>query len=773
MMQKSVLLSMNSSKSAIFSLGKYLFYCFLFFLCASTKILGSFSPCFYGLFLTFCFLGENCFYLSLSYIIGCFLHNVNFQIIFFSVFLCLGSFIVVFLHKKLNKIMKNTACFIYSFLFGLVYIYINFTNLVGFYRSVINVLLNGIFMLCSINFFRVLKARKFNFSLNIDEIFYGCVVLGLIFCGLQNLNSGIFDIVKLFGTLIVLFSSSILKNSSSIFLSVVMGLGVGLCAGDLNYITLFAIMSIFTYVFKNFSKIYASLMVVLIDLLFCLFLKNELVFNSIMILPTLISGFVYVIFPNIFILKLKDIFNIEDENSSLKNILNQNKLQISKKLMYTAEVFYEMDKNFRKLVKGNLDINNAKTMVCEEIIRSNCEKCSQKDKCLKVFSEQITAVFENLVNVGFEKGKITLVDLPAYLTNRCVMLNQVVNCVNSLLEEYKNYTKSLGDLDSSKILIAEQLSGISHILVNLSNETKENVNMDYKTEKLIKEALIYNNIIPSEVVCFEKDEKTNVISMIIRNIDFDNDKIVSILSQICSTKMVLEDVLPGNDTGLSYVSYKTAPTYDVAIGVASAIKGGQDVCGDNYSAIKLFNDKFMFALCDGMGHGEKANKASELSISMIENFYKAGYDNQTILKSVNKLLNLGSEEVFSALDVSVIDLKNGEVDFIKQGATIGFIKTGCEINRVESNSLPLGILKEVTPKVTKTILSPDDIIIMLSAGIVDSFGEEDLTNFLKSLNKTNPQEIADYILKKSMQNQKNYPKDDMTVLVGKLFYNTF
>ena len=258
-------------------------------------------------------------------------------------------------------------------------------------------------------------------------------------------------------------------------------------------------------------------------------------------------------------------------------------------------------------------------------------------------------------------------------------------------------------------------------------------------------------------------------SMIIRNIDFDNDKIVNILSQICSTKMVLEDVLPGNDTGLSYVSYKTAPTYDVAIGVASAIKGGQDVCGDNYSAIKLFNDKFMFALCDGMGHGEKANKASELSISMIENFYKAGYDNQTILKSVNKLLNLGSEEVFSALDVSVIDLKNGEVDFIKQGATIGFIKTGCEINRVESNSLPLGILKEVT----KTILSPDDIIIMLSDGIVDSFGEENLTNFLKSLNKTNPQEIADYILKKSMQNQKNYPKDDMTVLVGKLFYNTF
>ena len=259
--------------------------------------------------------------------------------------------------------------------------------------------------------------------------------------------------------------------------------------------------------------------------------------------------------------------------------------------------------------------------------------------------------------------------------------------------------------------------------------------------------------------------------MIIRNIDFENDKIVNILSQICSTKMVLDDVLPGNNSDLTYVSYKTAPTYDIAIGVASAMKGGQDVCGDNYSTIKLFNDKFMFALCDGMGHGEKAKKASELSISMIENFYKAGYDNQIILKSVNKLLNLGSEDVFSALDVSIIDLKNGEVDFVKQGATIGFIKKGCEISRVESNSLPLGILQEVAPKVTKTILSPDDIIIMVSDGIVDSFREEELEIYLKGLNKSNPQEIADCILNSAKKNQKNYPKDDMTVLVGKLFYN--
>ena len=771
MTNKSVEISLNNSKLAIFSISKYIFYIFLFYLCASAKILGSFSPCFYGLFLTFCFLGENLFGLSLSYILGVFLHNIDFKTIFFTLFLCFIACFVVFLHKKFKKTLKTTTCCLYAFLFGLLYIYIYFSNLIEMYVAIINVLLNIVFMLCSLNFFKILKTRNFNLNLNTDEIFYGCVVLALFFCGLQTINIGVFDVVKLIGTFIVLFSSSILKNSSSIVLSVVIGIGAGLCSGDLSYITLFVIMSVFTYVFKSYSKIYSSLIVLLIDLLFCLFFKTETFFNILMVLPTFISGFLFVFFPNTFVLRLKDFLDVKDESSSLKNILNQDKMQISKRLLYTAEVFYEMDKNFRKLVKGSLDINDAKSMVCSEIIRLNCEKCSQRDKCLKGFSEQINTIFQNLVNVGFEKGKITLVDLPAYLTNRCGMLNQVINSINALLSEYKSYSKMLGNLDSSKILIAEQLSGISHILTDLSNETSKMVKMDYKIEKLIKEALIYNDIVPSEVVCFEKDEKTNVVSMIIRNIDFNNERITNILNQLCSTKMVLDEIFPECDSDLTYLSYKTAPTYNISMGVARENKGGENVCGDSFSVIKLLNDRYMFALCDGMGHGEKANKASELSINMIENFYKAGYDNQTILTSVNKLLNLGREDVFSALDIGVINLKNGEADFIKQGAAIGFIKTGNEIIRIESNSLPLGILQDVTPKITKTILSSDDVVIMVSDGIVDSFGEENLENYLKKINNINPQEIADCVLSQAKKNQRNYPKDDMTVLVGKLYYN--
>lgn len=770
-MKENILSKFKEQKSNIVILLKYFGYAVLFFLFSNTKIAGNIMPCFYGFYLTLLFLGENPFYLSLSFLVGylCVSSSVS-SIIFSLICCCVGSIASLYFKRK-GKIMHTWLSCVVGVLLGIPHVYFSFGSLSSFYYSVVNIILNSIFILCCSNFFKILKFRKFNLNLNIDEIVCGCLILAFLFCGIQNLNIFIFDITKLIGIVLILLATNISKSVFSVAIGVVMGLGASLTAGDLSYISLFGLISVFAYIFKGYAKIYSVLMTLIVDLSFSLFFLSS-TFNILSFTSTIISCVIYFVTPQKLLDNLKAQLFLNSENDSLKNILNQNKMQVSKRLLYASEIFYEMDKNFRCLVKGNLDVKNAKLMICNELLRSSCESCPQKAKCMKGFNSELKKIFEQLVNIGFEKGKVTLVDLPAYLTNRCGKLNQLVNTLNVLLSEYKKYNKMMGNLDASKVLIAEQLGGISQILANLSNETKQTVVMDYKTEKLIKETLIYNDIVPSEVVCFEKDEKTNVVSLIIRTIDYDNSKIVKILNKICKCKMQLDETLPGNDSNLTYLSYKTAPTYDIAVGIAQSSKGGEDICGDTHSASKLIGDKFMFALCDGMGHGKSANKASELSISLIENFYKAGFDNQTILTSVNKLLNLGREDIFSALDVSVVDLKNGEVDFIKQGATIGFIKKGEELNKIESNSLPLGILEEVKPKVTKTVLSTDDFVIMLSDGIVDAFGEEEnLTRFLKNLPSSNPQELADKILNRAKRQQQNYPKDDMTVLVGKIFYN--
>ena len=68
-------------------------------------------------------------------------------------------------------------------------------------------------------------------------------------------------------------------------------------------------------------------------------------------------------------------------------------------------------------------------------------------------------------------------------------------------------------------------------------------------------------------------------------------------------------------------------------------------------------DRFLVALSDGMGSGETANNISSVSLSLIESFYKAGMESSLILDTVNKLMAINAEDTFTALDVSVIDLK--------------------------------------------------------------------------------------------------------------------
>lgn len=493
-------------------------------------------------------------------------------------------------------------------------------------------------------------------------------------------------------------------------------------------------------------------------------------FSLVTVIPSVLACALFLCVPKSLLKTAKNSLFLDTSNNTLKNILNQNKLQTSKKLLYASEVFYEMDKSFRKFVKGTVSEKDAKNLLCGELIRENCENCSERNRCLKGFNSELKKIFENLINAGFEKGKITLVDLPQYLTTRCVKLNNIISSINRLLDEYKRYAKVSLDLDSSKLLIAEQLKGISNVLVELSKQTKEVVNLDVKFERIIKETLVYNDIVPSEVVCFDKDEKTNIVSMIIRNVDYDCAKIEKILSSIFKHKMVLDESLPSENSGLTYVSFKTSPVYDMALGLAKEKKGGSDESGDTYAITKLNSGKILLALCDAMGSGQTASERSETSINLIENFYRVGFDNETILSSVNKLLNLNSGNVFSAVDISVIDLKNGEVDFIKQGATVGFIKRNDEVLRIESGTLPMGILDEVKPSLTKTVLSPDDIVVMLSDGVVDSFGEEKLLEYLRLLPSTSPQTLADTVLKRAKEIEQNYAKDDMTVLCGKLYY---
>jgi stage II sporulation protein E len=215
---------------------------------------------------------------------------------------------------------------------------------------------------------------------------------------------------------------------------------------------------------------------------------------------------------------------------------------------------------------------------------------------------------------------------------------------------------------------------------------------------------------------------------------------------------------------------KNVPKYDCLFGLATMTKTGSEFSGDSHSEIRISENKFLFAICDGMGSGERAKETSNIAISLIENFYKAGFDNETILSSVNKLLVLQRDENFSAIDVCVVDLSNGILDIIKMGSPSGYILSKEEVKTIEGGTLPLGIVGESQPMIKKYVIDENEYVVLMSDGISDSFASDrQISDFLSKINTTNPQTMADKLLQKALDNNNGRAIDDMSILIIKIF----
>ena len=201
------------------------------------------------------------------------------------------------------------------------------------------------------------------------------------------------------------------------------------------------------------------------------------------------------------------------------------------------------------------------------------------------------------------------------------------------------------------------------------------------------------------------------------------------------------------------------------------MKANKSSSGDY--AVYALVDRHTYAiiLCDGMGSGKNANKISSLTTRLIENFYRAGFENEIILSSVNKLLSLTEEENFSTIDLCVIDCKKNVYDFIKLGATNGYIKRHKgEVEVIKSNGLPVGMLEEISPHITKRLISPFDILVFMSDGVADAFENKlNFESYLYNLDIINPQTLCDEIISKALEVSGNIANDDMTVVCVRVF----
>jgi len=674
------------------------------------------------------------------------------------------------INKKL-KIKNGLALCSFYFLVGClpkVFFVFGYNNIV---TSLIFCGLScGIFVATYV-FVTTYKKRKSYLRFSLDEIACGLVTVIGVFCGLYRLNIPYVDLVRLIAPLLMLIACYAELDSLCLCLGTIFGIGVCLGGAGVEYIALFSCMAIVTKLFKSEIRLFSAVSCVCIDIIFGLYFNvfaSYTIFNTIAVF---VSGGIFMLLPK----KLFDYVIINYSKPSTKmayrNLIGESSSDMAKRLLELSDIFFDMDLGYRKLVRGSLPLDECKNMFVSELTEDCCKTCENYLECHRKFGVETADTFRELANIGFEKGKITLLELPAFLTSRCLRLNVMLPEINGLISKFKKDGEVIEMQDDSKLLIAEQIRGVSKLFYELSQKASEKLTFDTKKEVEITEELAYNDIICSEVAVYQKDKNNCKINMVIRNEDFHNDKLLKCVEKVCHQRLNITSTTPALISGLMVLGLETAPKYDIVFGVAKVTKSDSTASGDNYSLLKLSGSRFLMAICDGMGSGDKAKDMSDKVASLIENFYRADFDSEIILNSINKLLGIKGRDNFSTIDICNIDLSSSLVDFVKLGAVASFIKHQDTITKIESGALPVGVLEEVSPKITKTSLNFGDMVVLVSDGITDSLGDEMLENIILSSKCLAPQEMADTILNKAKNACMDAPIDDMTVLVGKVFKN--
>ncbi|HHX63061.1 MAG TPA: stage II sporulation protein E [Epulopiscium sp.] len=448
------------------------------------------------------------------------------------------------------------------------------------------------------------------------------------------------------------------------------------------------------------------------------------------------------------------------------------------KLESFAEAFKKLSNTFGAMsVKKTSLTQKDISRLFEDVTDKVCTGCGLADYCWnKDFYNTYQSAY-GILAAAEQKDKITPADVPEEFKKKCIRLENFVHTLDQTFELYKQNLMWQNRIVESRELVSEQLGAVASIIKKLSNEIEQQVVFKRDMEKQVKEELAAKGIkIKDALIILTANEKYEVTIITDRKIDYANGKntIISILNNVIGRIFEVEQHNYGNNQDEVTTKFKEVYKYRVVAATSNIAKVGS-VSGDQYSVMEISNGQYLLAISDGMGSGLSAYNESTATIELLEEFIGAGFEKDMAIRLINSVLILkSSEEVFSTMDMAIVDMHSGITEFIKIGAATTFVKKKNYVEILGSNSLPAGILSKVDIETQKRQLRDGDMIIMVSDGILDiekdKFNQENtFIRLIEEVDTNNPQYMADSLLEKAKDLICGEIDDDMTIIVARIW----
>ena len=600
-----------------------------------------------------------------------------------------------------------------------------------------------------------------------------CLALGVlvVVCMLGPLSIGGVYIAHIIALIIVLGAAYI--GGAALGAGMGLALGAACCLGisaEVQIMGMFGISGMAAGTLRRLKKPVAAIGFTLTNLLFILALYNHAL-GYLALIEVCVAAAVFLLLPKKLLRFAGRYFNTQARREYEHRLHEKRFRELTVgRLKEVSEVFLQTGRMFSEdaaeAIRQNSSISSALSVVADNA----CRDCVFKKSCWDKDFLSTYNVFSKLLSAYEKAGHIDKHRIDADFAKKCYHVDKIISIAESVFAAYLRDVKWQKKVEESRLITGKQLSGVASVVADIGREMDTGFKFAYSAEQDIAAALDATGIRAKEV-CAEKTAAGGFsVGLRIGHADVsDNGRrsMEKAVSRACGVRMRLSSSPVRQAASGSVLRFEQAAHFDVLTGIAMAAKG--EVSGDSHSFQELAGGRYMLMLCDGMGSGEGAGRESAAAVSLIENFYQAGFRDSVIFDTINRLLMLRSgDDMFSTVDLCMLDLKSGAAAFTKIGAECSYILSGGGIATITPGSPPIGIIDEVAPVSVCKSVRAGDMIVMMSDGVNDRMGA-DPAAWLADIPVGTAQEMADAILGKALGDQP--PADDMTVMVSEIVEN--
>lgn len=438
----------------------------------------------------------------------------------------------------------------------------------------------------------------------------------------------------------------------------------------------------------------------------------------------------------------------------------------SKALSNVSEDVEEVSEKLAGIVTPTME------SVYKEAVDNTCSRCGMRVFCWEHRDGVSLESFEYVTEKLKTEGEIDKKDFREDFKQKCCRSEEMASAVNKSYQNYLASEAAEKRVEEVRQVVAGQFCGLGDILGEMAEEYANYEVFDNDLSERITIKLKELGLKPTAVSC--RIDYLGRMTIEAETADTDKKKIkralmVHELSKLCGRSFDSPSITTAY--GSCRITLCERPCFDVETGSSQHISGSGRLCGDS---LRYFTDgtgKMTAIISDGMGTGGRAAVDGGMASSIMEKLIKAGLGYDCSLKVVNSALLVKSgDESLATLDVVSIDLYSGKTNFMKAGAALSFIRKNGDMYRVETPSLPAGILPQIGFTYTEDELSEGDIIVMVSDGTTVT-GEDWIERIIASWEDKSMEQLSQTIIDEAVARRTDGHDDDITVLAMQIKAN--